>query len=45
MNAFISWSGNRELLIAKTFKEWLTAVAPEIRLFISPDLGIRASPV
>jgi hypothetical protein len=38
MNAFISWSGSRELLIAKAFKEWLTAVFPEIRSFISPDL-------
>jgi len=38
MNAFISWSGSRELLIAKAFKEWLTAVFPEVRSFISPDL-------
>ena len=38
MNAFISWSGSRELLIAKAIKEWLKAVVPEIRSFISPDL-------
>lgn len=38
MKAFISWSGSRELLIAKAFKDWLNAVVPEIRSFISPDL-------
>ena len=38
MNAFISWSGTRELLIAKAFKEWLATIAPEISSFMSPDL-------
>ena len=38
MKAFISWSGSRELLIAKAVKEWLSAVVPEIRSFVSPDL-------
>ena len=38
MNAFISWSGRRELLIARAIKEWLAAIVPEIRGFISPDL-------
>lgn len=38
MNAFISWSGTRELLIAKAIKKWLTAVVPETQPFISPDL-------
>jgi hypothetical protein len=38
MNAFISWSGKRELLIARALKEWLAAVVPETRSFISPDL-------
>jgi hypothetical protein len=38
MNAFISWSGKRELLIAKAFKEWLATLAPEISSFMSPDL-------
>lgn len=38
MKAFISWSGSRELLIAGAIKEWLAAVAPEIRSFFSPDL-------
>ena len=38
MKVFISWSGSRELLIAKAFKEWLRIVVPEIRSFISPDL-------
>lgn len=38
MNAFISWSGSRELLLAKAVKEWLSAVVPEIRTFLSPDL-------
>ena len=38
MNAFISWSGKRELLIAKAFKEWLATMAPEISSFMSPDL-------
>ena len=38
MRAFISWSGSRELLIAKTLKEWLAAVVPEVRSFISPEL-------
>jgi hypothetical protein len=38
MNAFISWSGSRELLIARAVKEWLAAVVPEVRAFISPDL-------
>ena len=38
MNAFISWSGSRELLIAKAVKKWLSAVVPEIESFVSPDL-------
>jgi hypothetical protein len=38
MNAFISWSGSRELLIARAIKEWLAAVVPGGRAFISPDL-------
>lgn len=38
MNAFISWSGSRELLIAKAVKEWLKGVVPEIGSFFSPDL-------
>jgi hypothetical protein len=38
MNAFISWSGSRELLIARAIKEWLAAVVPGVRAFISPDL-------
>jgi hypothetical protein len=38
MNAFISWSGSRELLIARAIKEWLAAVVPGVRAFMSPDL-------
>jgi hypothetical protein len=38
MKAFISWSGSRELLIARAIKEWLKELFPEIRSFISPDL-------
>ena len=38
MNAFISWSGSRELLIAKALKEWLAAVVPEVQSFVSPEL-------
>jgi len=38
MNAFISWSGSRELLIARAVKEWLAAVGPTLRVFMSPDL-------
>ena len=38
MKAFISWSGSRELLIAKAVKAWLNAVVPEVRAFVSPDL-------
>lgn len=35
MNAFICWSGGRELVISKTIKKWLSAVGPEIRPLIS----------
>lgn len=38
MNAFISWSGSRGLLIAGAVREWLAAVAPELRPSISPNL-------
>jgi len=38
MNAFISWSGSRELLIAKALKEWLAVVLPEVQSFVSPEL-------
>lgn len=38
MKAFISWSGSRELLIAKGIKAWLAAVFPEIPSFLSPEL-------
>ena len=38
MKAFISWSGSRELEIARALQEWLNRMAPEITTFISPDL-------
>jgi hypothetical protein len=38
MNAFISWSGSRELSIARAIKEWLTEVVPTVRPFMSPEL-------
>jgi hypothetical protein len=38
MKAFVTWSGSRELLIAKAVQNWLATVLPEIQSFISPDL-------
>lgn len=38
MKAFISWSGSRQLLLAKAVREWLKTISPEIQPFISRDL-------
>jgi len=37
-SAFISWSGQRELLIARALQRWLAAGLPGLRTFVSPEL-------
>lgn len=39
VRVFVSWSGNKSLVLAQKLVEWLPTIVPAVSVFYSPDIG------
>ncbi len=39
VRVFVSWSGDKSLLLAQKLVRWLPTIVPAVRVFYSPDIG------